>query len=290
MKTYLSFPEINPIAFSIGPISLHWYGAMYLFGVLFALWLANRRARRPGSGWTVAEVENLIFYGFIGIFIGGRVGYVVFYDLRSFMQDPILLLKVWQGGMSFHGGLIGALIVMLLFAKKTHRQFFQISDFIAPLVPFGIGAGRLGNFINGELWGRVTHSPIGMLFPSSAAADLTYVKQHPAWHPLFNECGSLLPRHASQLYELVLEGIVLFLILNVFIQKPRPAGSVSGLFLLCYGLFRFFVEFFRQPDEQLGLFGGLISMGQILSIPMIFFGAILIGWSYKRAKFAGSVK
>lgn len=281
MKTYLSFPDINPIAFSLGPFSLHWYGVMYLVGVLFALWLADRRAKKPGSSWTPKEVENLIFYGFIGIFIGGRLGYMIFYDFPAFIENPILIFKVWQGGMSFHGGLIGALAVMFWFAYKSHRCFFQISDFIAPLVPFGLGAGRLGNFINGELWGRVTSAPIGMLFPTSARADLMYVKSHPAWLPLYQECDGLLPRHPSQLYELALEGVLLFIILNVFIRKPRPVGSVSGLFLLCYGLFRFVVEFFRQPDEQLGLFGDMISMGQILSLPMIVLGALIIFWSYR---------
>jgi len=283
MRAYLSFPNIDPVAFSLGPIALHWYGAMYLFGVLFALWLANRRAKKPGSGWDSSEVEDLIFYGFIGIFIGGRVGYMLFYDLPAFVDNPFILFKVWQGGMSFHGGLIGTFIVMSIFAKKSHRPFFQISDFIAPLIPFGLGAGRLGNFINGELWGRVTTSHIGMLFPTSATADANYVKAHPSpWQQLYLECGGLLPRHPSQLYELLLEGIVLFVILNTFVKKPRPFGSVSGLFLFFYGIFRFAVEFFRQPDEQLGLFGNLISMGQILSLPMIIIGALIFTWSYKR--------
>lgn len=282
MITYLPFPNVDPVAFSIGPISLHWYGAMYLFGALFALWLANRRAQKPGSGWDRSEVEDLIFYGFIGIFIGGRVGYMLFYDLSAFVDNPFIILKVWQGGMSFHGGLIGTFIVMAIVAQKSHRQFFQISDFIAPLIPFGLGAGRLGNFINGELWGRVTTTHIGMLFPTAATADANYVKVHPSWQQLYLEGEGLLPRHPSQLYELLLEGIVLFVILNIFIKKPRPIGSVSGLFLFCYGIFRFAIEFFRQPDEQLGLFGNLISMGQILSLPMIIVGALIFTWSYKR--------
>lgn len=281
MNNYISFPEIDPIAFHVGPFALHWYGLMYLVGVLFALWLARRRAKRPGSLWNPKEIENLIFYGFIGLFIGGRLGYVLFYDFPVFMQHPVRIFKVWQGGMSFHGGLIGTLVVMSCFAYKTKRHFFQIADFIAPLVPFGLGVGRIGNFINGELWGRVTSSPIGMLFPASASADRAYIKAHPDWSALYSQCGGLLPRHPSQLYEMALEGVLLFIILNIFVQKSRPMGAVSGLFLVCYGIFRFMVEFFRQPDEQLGLFGDFFSMGQLLSVPMIIIGIILLIWSYR---------
>ncbi|RKS86805.1 prolipoprotein diacylglyceryl transferase [Orbus hercynius] len=281
MKQYLTFPNFDPILFSIGPISLHWYGAMYLFGVLGAFFLANWRIKKPNSGWTRAQVENLLFWGFLGLFIGGRVGYTLFYNSQVFFTDPLVLFRVWEGGMSFHGGLIGALVVIGIFAIKNHKSFFQVSDFVAPLIPIGLMFGRLGNFINGELWGRVTDSSIGMLFPSSWAADALYVKSHPEWLALFNSTGNLLPRHPSQLYEMLFEGIVLFIILNIFIRKPRPIGSVSGLFLLLYGCFRFAIEFFRQPDEQLGLFFNFISMGQILCLPMIIFGAIFIYYSYK---------
>ncbi|MCO6524120.1 MAG: prolipoprotein diacylglyceryl transferase [Candidatus Schmidhempelia sp.] len=282
MTHYLSFPNIDPIAFSIGPVSLHWYGAMYLFGVLFALWLANRRAKQPNSGWTANQVENLLFWGFIGIFIGGRLGYTLFYNYANFMHDPLTVFRVWEGGMSFHGGLIGALVVIFLFARHIHKTFLQVSDFVAPLIPFGLGAGRLGNFINGELWGRVTDAPIGMLFPHAKMADYSFVQHHPQWLDLYHQCSELLPRHPSQLYELLLEGVVLFIILNLFVRKSRPIGSVSGLFLLLYGIFRFIIEFFRQPDEQLGLFGNIISMGQILSLPMIILGLLILMWSYKR--------
>jgi phosphatidylglycerol---prolipoprotein diacylglyceryl transferase len=282
MTHYLSFPNIDPIAFSIGPISLHWYGAMYLFGVLFALWLANRRAKQPNSGWTATQVENLLFWGFIGIFVGGRLGYTFFYNYINFLHDPLTVFRVWEGGMSFHGGLIGALVVIFLFARHAHKTFLQVSDFVAPLIPFGLGAGRLGNFINGELWGRVTDAPIGMLFPHAKVADFAFVQHHPQWLNLYYQCSELLPRHPSQLYELLLEGVVLFIILNLFVRKSRPIGSVSGLFLLLYGLFRFIIEFFRQPDEQLGLFGEIISMGQILSLPMIILGLLILMWSYKR--------
>lgn len=284
MKQYLTLPDFNPIAFSIGPISLHWYGVMYLIGILFALWLAKRRANKPDSGWQASEAENLLFWGFLGILLGGRLGYVFFYNFKTFLADPSSLFRVWEGGMSFHGGLIGSIVVMFIFAIKTKRSLFTVADFIAPLIPFGLAAGRFGNFINGELWGRVTDSSIGMLFPNAWLADLNFVKAHPEWLALFNHCGSLLPRHPSQLYEMVLEGIVLFIILNLFIRKPRPIGGVSGLFLFFYGLFRFVIEFFRQPDEQLGLFGDFISMGQILSLPMIILGVIIIYYAYSGRK------
>ncbi len=163
---YLHFPEFDPVIFSLGPVSLHWYGLMYLVGFVFAMWLATRRANRPGSGWTKNEVENLLYAGFLGVFLGGRIGYVLFYNLPVFLADPLYLFRVWDGGMSFHGGLIGVILVMIIFARRTKRTFFQVSDFIAPLIPFGLGAGRLGNFINGELWGRVDPSfHYTMIFP-----------------------------------------------------------------------------------------------------------------------------
>ncbi len=175
---YLHFPEFDPVIFSLGPVSLHWYGLMYLVGFVFAMWLATRRANRPGSGWTKNEVENLLYAGFLGVFLGGRIGYVLFYNLPVFLADPLYLFRVWDGGMSFHGGLIGVILVMIIFARRTKRTFFQVSDFIAPLIPFGLGAGRLGNFINGELWGRVDPSfHYTMIFPGlpcrrpGAAAD-----------------------------------------------------------------------------------------------------------------------
>ncbi|WP_311755319.1 prolipoprotein diacylglyceryl transferase [Proteus terrae] len=282
--SYLKFPEIDPVMFSIGPVSLHWYGMMYLVGFVFALWLANRRAAKPNSGWTKNEVETLLYVGFVGVFIGGRLGYVFFYNLPVFLNDPLYLFKVWDGGMSFHGGLIGVICAMIWFAKRTKRKFFQVADFVAPLIPFGLGLGRVGNFINGELWGRVTFdTPWAFLFPTSRSADLQLVAQDPATLlPIIQEYG-VLPRHPSQLYEMLLEGVVLFIILNIFVRKNRPIGSVSGLFLIGYGAFRIIVEFFRQPDAQLGLFGG-VSMGQILSIPMILLGIIFMVWAYRQDK------
>ncbi|UEM41465.1 prolipoprotein diacylglyceryl transferase [Pectobacterium aquaticum] len=280
--SYLAFPQFDPVIFSIGPLALHWYGLMYLVGFIFAMWLAVRRANKLGSGWTKDEVENLLYMGFLGVFVGGRLGYVLFYAFPSFLENPLYLFKVWDGGMSFHGGLMGVICVMLWFAHRTKRNFFQVADFIAPLIPFGLGAGRLGNFINGELWGRVTtDTPWAMLFSGSRGEDMVLAVSNPQWQAIFNQYG-MLPRHPSQLYQMMLEGVALFIILNLFIRKSRPMGSVSGLFLIGYGMFRIITEFFRQPDAQLGLFGGLFSMGQILSLPMVIAGILMMVWAYRR--------
>lgn len=279
--TYLAFPDIDPIIFSVGPLALRWYGLMYLVGFVFAMWLANLRADKPDSGWKRSEVETLLYAGFVGVFLGGRIGYVLFYNFPLFMDNPLYLLKVWDGGMSFHGGLVGVIIAMWWFAHRTKRNFLQVSDFVAPLIPFGLGMGRIGNFINGELWGRVTlDTPWAILFPTSYSEDVKLAAADPSLLPVLEQYG-VLPRHPSQLYEMLLEGIVLFIILNIFVRKSRPMGSVSGLFLIGYGLFRIIVEFFRQPDSQLGLFSG-ISMGQILSVPMIIIGVLMMIWAFKR--------
>ncbi|ACH67025.1 prolipoprotein diacylglyceryl transferase [Aliivibrio fischeri] len=265
---YLNFPHIDPVLIEIGPLAVRWYGLMYLFGFMFALWLANKRADKPNSGWTRDQVSDLLFAGFLGVVIGGRVGYVLFYNFGYFLDNPLYLFEVWTGGMSFHGGLLGVISAMLWYGYKNNRSFFTIADFVAPLVPFGLGAGRLGNFMNGELWGRVTDVPWAMVFPT----------------------GGPFPRHPSQLYEFALEGVVLFFILNWFIRKPRPLGAVSGLFLFGYGTFRFLVEYVRQPDAQLGLFGDWISMGQILSLPMVIGGLLMMLWAFKRNLFATDVE
>ncbi|MFM5410758.1 prolipoprotein diacylglyceryl transferase [Aeromonas veronii] len=263
---YWVFSQIDPVAFSLGPLSVRWYGLMYLFGFAFAMWLAGRRADAPNSGWTRNEVSDLLFYGFLGVILGGRVGYVLFYNFDLFLADPTYLFKIWTGGMSFHGGLIGVITAMIWFAHKTKRHFFTVADFVAPLIPFGLGVGRIGNFLNGELWGRVTDVPWAIIFP---------------------EAGSE-PRHPSQLYQFALEGVVLFIILNLFWRKNPPRGAISGMFLLFYGLFRFLVEFVRQPDSQLGLYFQEISMGQILSTPMIIAGALMIWAAYKRPQLFGN--
>ena len=258
----MTYPHINPIAFHIGPLQVHWYGIMYLIGFGAAWWLGRLRARRPGSGWTEQQVGDLVFYGAVGAVLGGRLGYVLFYDLAVYAADPLKVFKVWEGGMSFHGGLIGVLVAMTLYSRHLRKGFFQVMDFLAPLVPIGLGAGRIGNFINGELWGKVTDLPWGMVFPN----------------------GGPLPRHPSQLYEAFLEGLVLFAILWVFSSEPRPKMAVSGLFLLCYGVFRFLVEFVRVPDAQLGYLAfGWLTMGQILSTPLIIAGAVMLWLAYRRA-------
>ncbi len=262
---YWVFPQFDPVAFALGPLQVRWYGLMYLFGFAFAMWLAGRRADQPGSGWTRDEVSDLLFYGFLGVILGGRVGYVLFYNFDLFLADPLYLFKVWTGGMSFHGGLIGVITAMVWFAHKTKRHFFTVADFVAPLVPFGLGVGRLGNFLNGELWGRVTDVPWAMIFPEAGAE----------------------PRHPSQLYQFALEGVVLFIVLNLFWRKHPPRGAISGMFLLCYGLFRFIVEFVRQPDSQLGLYFNEISMGQILSTPMILAGLLMIWVAYRKPALFG---
>lgn len=255
----LTYPNIDPVAFTLGPLQVHWYGLMYLFAFLIAWGLALWRNKHYQLGWTSEQISDLIFYAALGAIIGGRVGYMLFYDLPQFLAQPWLLFKVWQGGMSFHGGLIGVLLVLWFLAWKTVKPFWAVCDFIAPLVPLGLGLGRLGNFINGELWGRPSDLPWAMVFPH--ADDL--------------------PRHPSQLYELGLEGIVLFVLVWLYAAKPRKAGQISGVFLMGYALCRIFAEFFRVPDPQLGYLAfNWLTMGQILSIPMFILGFLL--WWLKR--------
>jgi phosphatidylglycerol:prolipoprotein diacylglycerol transferase len=256
----LMYPSIDPVALKIGPLQVHWYGLMYLIGFLGAWWLGRVRAVRPGSGFTALQISDVLFYGAMGVVLGGRIGYVLFYDLPNFLHDPVLLFKIWQGGMSFHGGMLGVFIAMWLYGRQIHKGFFTVTDFIAPLVPVGLCAGRIGNFINGELWGRPTDLPWGMVFP--------YVDN--------------LPRHPSMLYEALLEGPVLFTLLWLYSNRPRPTMAVSGLFLIGYGCFRFLVEFVRQPDVQLGYLAfGWLTMGQVLSTPMIIIGIVLMVMAYR---------
>jgi len=261
----LKYPHIDPIAVHLGPIGVHWYGLMYLVGFAGGWWLGRVRARHPSSGWQPEQVGDLLFYVAMGVVLGGRIGYMLFYQTTAFLHDPLLLLKVWQGGMSFHGGLLGVMLAVWLFGRNVGKSFFEVTDFIAPLVPIGLGAGRLGNFINGELWGKVTDLPLGMVFPT----------------------GGPQPRHPSQLYEAGLEGLVLFLVLWIYSSRPRPTMAVSGLFLVCYGTFRFLVELLREPDVQLGyLAWGWLTMGQLLCVPMLLGGVALLGWAYLRRRSA----
>lgn len=261
----LVHPQFDPIAFQFGPLAVRWYGLMYLVG--FALiWIFGRWriAARPGGVWTAKTLDDALFYGILGTIVGGRLGYVLFYKFDEYLAEPWRILFVWEGGMSFHGGLIGVIVAMWLLARNRRQDWLAITDFIAPLVPLGLAAGRLGNFINAELWGRPTDVPWAMVFPN--VDDV--------------------PRHPSQLYELALEGIVLFILLWWFSSKPRPRGAASGLFLIGYGVFRFAVEFTREPDSHLGLLALQLTMGQWLSLPMSVAGAALLLWAYRRASTA----
>jgi phosphatidylglycerol:prolipoprotein diacylglycerol transferase len=258
----LPYPQIDPVAIAIGPLKIHWYGLMYLIGIGGAWLLASRRVQRFAPEWHKDKLSDLVFWVALGVILGGRLGYVLFYDFAAYLADPAKILRVWEGGMSFHGGLIGVLLAVWLFGRRNDKSFFALMDFIAPLVPIGLGAGRIGNFINAELWGKATDLPWAMIFPTDPAQ---------------------LPRHPSQLYQFALEGVALFVILWLYTRKPRPVMSVSGLFAVCYGVFRFIVEFVRVPDAQLGYLAfGWLTMGQLLCIPMVLIGAGMMVWAYQR--------
>lgn len=256
--TPLQHPQFDPVLFSIGPVSLHWYGFMYLLGALFAYWWGSKRAKQ-NPYWQVEQWQDLLFWCFLALIIGGRVGYVLFYQWSEFVANPLYLFNIISGGMSFHGGLLGVVVALALYARKQRVSIWQVGDFVAPLVPVGLGLGRLGNFINGELWGRVTDVPWAMVFPAAGP----------------------LARHPSQLYQMFGEGVLLFILLWWFSRKPRPVGAVGGLFLVGYGLVRYFVEYVREPDAHLGLVG-FFSMGQWLSLPMIIVGGVMMLLAYKR--------
>ena len=257
----LIHPQFDPVVVHLGPLAVRWYGLMYLAAFLLVLVLGRYRIRtQPWRGLTTRDLDDLLFLGVIGVIAGGRLGYILFYKFSDYLREPLHIFYVWEGGMSFHGGFLGVLVAVLWFTRTRHKSWLAIMDFVAPLCPLGLGAGRIGNFINAELWGRPASVPWAMIFPN---VDTT-------------------PRHPSQLYEFALEGLVLFALLWWFSSKPRPTGAVSGLFLLGYGVFRFGVEFTREPDNFLGLLTLGLSMGQWLSLPMALTGVALIAWSYRK--------
>jgi phosphatidylglycerol---prolipoprotein diacylglyceryl transferase len=268
----LTHPGFDPVAIgfgpfhvagmSLGPFAIRWYGLMYLVAFMLVIVLGKMRAKQNMlTGWRSIDVDDMLYYGVFGTIVGGRLGYVLFYKPLYYFAHPAEIVAVWQGGMSFHGGFLGVLIAMWFYARARNKRWLEVMDFVAPLVPLGLAAGRLGNFINAELWGRPTSGSWGMIFPHVDS----------------------LPRHPSQLYELGLEGLLLFAILWSFSRRPRPMGAVSGLFLIGYGAARFIVEFAREPDDFLGYLALNLTMGQWLSLPMIAAGAIMMTWAYQRA-------
>jgi phosphatidylglycerol---prolipoprotein diacylglyceryl transferase len=272
------YPDIDPIALQLGPLAVRWYGLMYLVGFALAWALGRYRAQRPGAPLQPAQLDDLLFYCALGVIIGGRLGYALFYDGGAWIDDPLRLLRIWEGGMSFHGGFVGVLVALWLYGRRTGAGFWRLADFVAPLVPLGLFAGRIGNFINGELWGAPADVPWAMQVACATNQVLCLDK-------LGLAAGTLLtpPLHPSQLYQALLEGLVLFVVLWWFSRRPRPAMAVSGVFLLGYGLARFGVEFVRLPDAHIGyLAGGWVTMGQVLSAPMIVIGAVLVIRAYTR--------
>lgn len=259
----IAYPAIDPVAIDLGFVQIHWYGLMYVFALVAGWWLCVQRAKKPFYPMKPEHIEDLVFYCAMGIILGGRVGYVLFYGMDSFLENPLWLFKVWEGGMSFHGGFLGVMIAMYVYGRKTKIKTFDWLDFVAPVFPLGLAFGRFGNFIGGELYGRAADVPWAMVFPTDEAQ---------------------IARHPSQLYQAAMEGFLLFLILMWFARKPRPRFAVSGAFGLGYGIFRTFAEFFREPDAhiQFDLFGW-VTRGQLLSLPMIVIGAAMIGFAYSNA-------
>ncbi len=273
----MHYPIIDPVIFSVGPLAVHWYGLAYLVAFLSAWGLGVWRADRSGSGWTRQEVSDLVFYGAIGAVLGGRFGYVFFYGFDQFLSDPLWLVRIWDGGMSFHGGLLGVAAAIWWFARNTGRTLWQVADFGAPLVPIGLGLGRLGNFVNVELPGRATESALGMIYPCGAEAvrriNATCVGQ---WESF--------ARHPSPLYQAFAEGLVLFVIVWLYSGRQRPTGMVCGLFLASYGTLRFITEHFREPDAHIGYIAfDWLTMGQVLSLPMLLLGVAIMVWSARQA-------
>ena len=272
------YPDIDPVALALGPLKVHWYGLMYLVGMLGGWALARWRIKHSHSNWTAQQVDDLLFYCAVGVVLGGRLGYILFYGFNDWLADPMRILRVWEGGMSFHGGFLGVLAAMWLYKRKYHKGFFDLTDFIAPYITIGLFTGRMGNFINGELWGKPTDLPWAMQLRCnefiSLCRDKLGLPSGTEWTP---------PLHPNQLYEALGEGLLLFIVLWWFSAKPKPRMAVSALFLIGYGLFRFLIEFVRMPDVQLGyLAGGWFTMGQLLSLPMIIVGIILMIFAYQK--------
>ncbi len=260
----VQFPAIDPIAVRLGPIAIHWYGLAYLVGILLVWHFLQRRGPNAQPPWTKDEIGDLVFYAALGAVLGGRIGYVLFYQFSSYVEHPLNVLKVWQGGMSFHGGVLGFILSVWLYAKRHQRMFFSVADLLVPLVPIGLCLGRIANFVNQELWGAPSSLPWAVVFT----------------HP---DAGGI-PRHPTQLYEALLEGVVLFLLLNWLRRKRPPIGTLSAMFLLGYAGARMAIEFVREPDAHLGyLFGGWVTMGHVLSLPMVVAGVFIFWWSRQRA-------
>ena len=262
----LTHPQIDPVALQLGPVAIHWYGLTYLAAFGLFLWLGTRRLHHPPfvalPQWARRDVEDILFLGVMGVVLGGRIGYCLFYKPAYYLANPLEIFAVWQGGMSFHGGLIGVLLAMVWFARSRQRPWLQVMDFVAPCVPTGLAAGRVGNFINGELWGRMADPSL-------------------PWGMVFRGAGDL-PRHPSQVYQFLLEGLLLFVLLWLYARGPRKTGQVSAAFLVGYGVFRFIAEFFREPDAHLGLLGLGLSMGQWLCVPMVLAGLVMGIWATRR--------
>lgn len=265
----LHHPNIDPVLVALGQLKVHWYGVMYLCAFGFAFWICRLRARQNRAPFKESQVDDLIFYVAMGTILGGRVGYMLFYNFQQLLTDPISLIAIWKGGMSFHGGLLGVIAALALFARKKGIKTGDMMDIAALAAPIGLFFGRIGNFIGQELWGRPTDVPWAMLFPNDP---------------------SLLPRHPSQLYEAILEGLVIFIVIYCYLNRTRPRWAAGALFLILYGSFRFFVEFFREPDAHIGIdLLGWMSRGQILSIPMILIGACVLFWAYHKNAQSGNL-
>lgn len=273
----MQYPQFDPVILELGPLAIRWYGVMYLLGFAAAWWLGRRRAATGHAVITPLQMDDLLFYAALGVILGGRVGYILFYGFDAWLADPLRILRVWEGGMSFHGGFLGVLLAIAWYARRTGKAFFDLTDFIAPLVPLGLMAGRIGNFINGELWGAPSSLPWAMQVPCASNPVLCFDKLHLAPGTLMTP-----PLHPSQLYQALLEGLVLFAVLWWFSARPRPRMAVSGLFLLGYGMFRFVVEFVRMPDAHIGYLAfDWLTMGQVLSAPMVIAGVVLLALAYR---------